>query len=119
MSSVPDPPTVELPLEILGLIVAECARHRATLKQIRLCCKWLSREAAQYLFASICFRMRTEDMERVVNIANSTDTGIASAVKTLELRQTPRLDRFTFREFVLEYGSVSSKFGWKTMVLPS
>lgn len=86
--SAPVTRVVELPLDILSLIVAEC--DQTTLKRIRLCCKWLDQEATRYLFAIISFEPRTVDMERVVRIANSNNK-IAGAVKSLKLKKIPKL----------------------------
>lgn len=96
LPSVRDSLTVELPLEVLSLIAAHC--DTATLKQVRLCNKWLAQESSPYLFATVSFQMRTEDVERVVNIVNSTNK-LASLVKVLELEQTPRLPNYDLDEW--------------------
>lgn len=62
---------------------------RDALAQMRLCSRWLAKEAARHLFAEVSFHMRAESMERVIGIANSSM--IADAVKTLKLFETPRL----------------------------
>lgn len=69
---------------------------RPTLKQARLCCKWLAKEATRHLFATVSLQMRAVDMERVVAIANCSTT--ANAVKALQLEQVPRLPKYELFE---------------------
>lgn len=90
--STPCSSRVELLDDALSLIIAESDVE--TLKQIRLCCKWLAQQAAQHLFATIEFHMCCEDMERVIGIANSITNGVARAVKILRLKQEPKLQSF-------------------------
>lgn len=70
---------------------------RPALKQVRLCCKWLSKEATKHLFATVAFHMRAVEMERVIAIANCSTT--ADAVKELYLEQVPRLPELTYKEW--------------------
>lgn len=79
---------------------------RNTLAQIRLCCKWLAKEAARHLFAEVSFHMHAESMERVIAIANSM---FAGAVKTLKLLETPRLVKFSKKEWYKQMGLDSDR----------
>lgn len=87
--------TVQLPNDVLAIIVSYLDER--SLRRIRLCCRWLAREAARHVFSEVDFEMRTADLERVIGIANSSMT--ADAVKILRLHQTPRLKEFSFPEW--------------------
>ena len=80
-ATVPGSTSPTLPYDVLVIVVSML--DRPTLKQARLCCKWLAKEAARHLFATVTFHMRADDMERVIAIANNSMT--ADAVKELFL----------------------------------
>lgn len=89
-----------LPNDVMVYIVGYLDRD--ALAQMRLCSRWLAKEAARHLFAEVSFHMRAGSMERVIGIANSSMT--ADAVKTLKLFEIPRLANISEEEWYIEMG---------------
>lgn len=90
--------TAQIPNDVLVIIVSML--DRPTLKQVRLCCRWLAHEATRRLFATVSFQMRAVDMERVIAIASCSTT--ANAVKDLQLEQLPRLPKYKYEDWKRE-----------------
>lgn len=83
----PDVHCVSLPTETVCQVVSEA--DSATLKQLRLSCKWLADEAAKYLFAVAKIEWRSKSMERLIE--RSKIPLVAAATRTLIMTDEGRL----------------------------
>lgn len=91
-SSISEP---RLPNDVLVIIVS--VLDKAALKQVRLCSRWLAKEATRHLFKRVSFHMNLEYLLRVIDIA--TNSATADAVQVLVLKQYTPLPKLTFEEW--------------------
>ncbi|KAL1632209.1 hypothetical protein SLS56_003943 [Neofusicoccum ribis] len=83
--------------QIICLVVAEAADTRDTLKQLRLCCRWLAEEAAKYLFVTVSVQLQKKSMEKLIEF--SMDKPLASHVNTLLFTGPSTLAELNFEDW--------------------